>query len=49
MKRVNYYLPENQIKRLVELSKRTGLSMSELIRRALDEFFERRKTGKKNR
>lgn len=39
MKRVNHHLTEKQIKKLKELSKKTGLSASELIRRALDEYF----------
>lgn len=40
MKRVNYVLTEFQIKRLRELSEKTGLSMSEILRRAIDKYFE---------
>lgn len=41
MKRVNYYLSEVQLKRLESLSKKTGLSASEILRRAIDEYWER--------
>lgn len=41
MKRTNFYLSEIQIKKLEQLSKKTGLSMSELLRRAIDEYFEK--------
>ena len=43
MKRVNYHLTELQIKQLKKLSKQTGLSMAELIRRAIDEYIKRNK------
>jgi predicted DNA-binding protein len=36
MKRVAMFLTENQIKRLKQLSKTTGLKVSELIRRFID-------------
>jgi len=36
MKRVNYHLTEQQIIWLQEQSKKTGLSIAELIRRAID-------------
>lgn len=48
LKRVNFYLSEIQIKRLIDLSKKTGLSMSEILRRAIDEYWERQK-GKRRR
>lgn len=34
----NYYLTEKQIKKLKEISDRTGLSLSEILRRAIDEY-----------
>ena len=43
MKRVNYHLTEMQIKQLKELSMRTGLTVAELIRRAIDEYVKRQK------
>lgn len=43
MKRVNYHLTEKQIERLEELSERTGLSVAELIRRAIDEYMKKQK------
>jgi len=39
MKRVDYHLTEIQIKKLKALSKKTGLSVAELIRRAVDKFL----------
>ena len=41
MKRVNYHLTELQIKLLKDLSKKTGLSFAELIRRAIDEYIKK--------
>ncbi len=41
MTRVNYNLTEQQIARLKEMAKETGLSVSELIRRAIDAFLTR--------
>jgi metal-responsive CopG/Arc/MetJ family transcriptional regulator len=43
MKRTNIYLSETQIKHLQELSQKAGLSISELIRRAIDRFIKREK------
>ena len=37
--RVNYHLTERQIIALKKLAKKTGLSVAELIRRAIDAFF----------
>jgi predicted DNA-binding protein len=46
-KRMNFYLAEIQIKRLKSISKKTGLSASEILRRAVDEYWERfEKKGK---
>ena len=42
MKRVNYHLPEPIIEKLKELSRETGLSVAELIRRALDDFLKKK-------
>ena len=41
MKRVNYHLTELQIEKLKKLSKQTGLSIAELIRRAIDEYIKK--------
>ena len=38
MIRVNYHLTDKQISKLRELSKDTGLSVAELIRRAVDKY-----------
>lgn len=37
MKKFNHYLAERQIQKLNALSRHTGLSVSELLRRAIDE------------
>ena len=39
MKRTQIYITENQHKQLKELSDKTGLSISEIIRRAIDRGF----------
>lgn len=41
MKKYNLYLSEQQINSLNLLSEEKGLSVSEIIRRALDEFIEK--------
>jgi predicted DNA-binding protein len=41
MKRTTLWLTEAQIERLVKLSKKTGLGISELIRRFIDEAIAR--------
>jgi predicted DNA-binding protein len=41
MKRVNFTISEVEMKRLKVLSKRTGLSASEILRRAIDEYWGR--------
>ena len=43
MKRVNYHLTEIQIKQLKELSLKTGLTVAEIIRRAIDEYRKKQK------
>lgn len=40
MKRINYYLPEKQIQKIKNYAKETGLSSAEIIRRAVDCYFE---------
>ena len=40
-KRVGFYLTDLQIRDLKKVSKRTGLTVSELIRRAVDEHLEK--------
>lgn len=42
MKKVNYHLTEIQIKGLRTLSDATGLSVAEIIRRAVDEYLSKR-------
>jgi len=44
--RVGFYLTDLQIKELKRVSKKTGLSVSELIRRAIDEHLEKYKEKK---
>jgi len=43
MKRTNIYLTEPSVAKLQELSKQTGLSVAELIRRAIDDFLNKKK------
>jgi len=40
-RRTNIYLPEEQIKRLKDISKKKDISVSEIIRRAIDEYLRR--------
>jgi predicted DNA-binding protein len=40
-KRRNFYLTDVEVKRLSEMSKKTGLTASEIVRRAIDEYWER--------
>jgi len=47
MKRVNYHLTEDEIDRLQSFSDKTGLSVAEVIRRAVDEYLDRRKVPSK--
>ena len=42
MKRVNYYISEKQLESLKKESKKTGVSVSELIRRAIDVFLKKK-------
>jgi predicted DNA-binding protein len=40
-KRMNFYLTDIEVKRLNEMAKKTGLTASEIIRRAIDEYWEK--------
>ena len=40
MRKYNLYLPERQILMLEKMSEKLGISVSEIIRRALDFFIE---------
>jgi len=41
MKRMNFYLADLQIRRLRAINKKTGLPLSDILRRAIDEYWER--------
>jgi predicted DNA-binding protein len=41
MKRCNFYLADIQTKRLKAIQKKTGLPLSDILRRAIDEYWER--------
>lgn len=43
MQRMDFYLTESQIIELKKLSEETGLSVSELIRRAVDRYLKDQK------
>ena len=40
MKRINTYLTEKEIKELGKLAKQMGLTVAELIRRAIDKYLQ---------
>ena len=46
---MGFYLSAIQIRDLKNLSKKTSISVSELIRRAVDEFLEKHKNKEKKR
>jgi hypothetical protein len=46
MKRISMFLSESQLKALRSLSKRTGLKVSELVRRFIDEGLKREEKQK---
>jgi predicted DNA-binding protein len=48
-KRQNFYLTDIQVKRLQMMSKKTGLTASEIVRRAVDEYWERFERKEKQR
>lgn len=39
MKRTNIYLTEKENKKLLALSKESGLSLAEIVRRAIDKYL----------
>jgi len=41
MKRINITISDVHIKRLRTMSKKTGIAVSELIRRAVDDYWEK--------
>lgn len=43
MKRRNMFLPDPQWNALLSLAKKTGLSVAELVRRAIDSYLKDRK------
>jgi metal-responsive CopG/Arc/MetJ family transcriptional regulator len=43
VRRTNIYLTENQAKQFKKLSKKKGITASELIRRALDQWLEKQR------
>jgi len=47
MKRIDITVSEVHIKKLKDLSKKGGMTISEIIRRAVDDYYE--KTKKKGR
>jgi len=47
MRRRMHHLTEKQIESLEKLSKETGLSVAELIRRAIDDYLRRERRGAK--
>jgi predicted DNA-binding protein len=49
MKRMNFYLADMQIRRLKALQKKTGLPLSDILRRAIDEYWERLEGKEKRR
>jgi len=47
--RRNFYLSEMQLKRLNSMSKKNRLSASEILRRAIDEYWERYEKKRKSK
>jgi predicted DNA-binding protein len=43
MKRTNIFLPEQQLAELRALANATGLSVAELVRRAIDQYLGKKK------
>ena len=44
MKRLNFFLSDKQIAALKSIAEQTGISLSEVIRRAIDQFIKTRDT-----
>ena len=49
MKRINITLSEVHLKRLKTMSKKTGITVSDLIRRSVDEYWEKFEKKEKRR
>ncbi|WP_363320184.1 ribbon-helix-helix protein, CopG family [Ferrovum sp.] len=49
MIRSNFFLSQVQVERLREMSQESGLSVSELVRRAIDEYLIRLERAKQAR
>ena len=47
--RTNFYLTTLQTERLKKLSAKTGLSVSEILRRAIDEYWEKESKKKEGK
>jgi predicted DNA-binding protein len=43
MKRTNFFIPLQQLTALKTLSTKVGVSVSELVRRAIEDFLENKK------
>ena len=44
MRRLNFFLSDKQIAALKSIAEQTGISLSEVIRRAIDQFIKTRDT-----
>jgi predicted transcriptional regulator len=43
MKRYNFWLhPDKQVAKLQKLADKTGISLSEIVRRAIDDFIQKK-------
>lgn len=49
MKRRTYFFPDAQLKKLEKLSRKTGLAVAELIRRAVDAYLSNIKRTRQKR
>ena len=49
MKRTNYYFPKQMLAKLKAASKKTGLPVSELIRRAVEDFLKQHEKEEKSK
>jgi predicted DNA-binding protein len=49
MKRCNFYLADIQIKKLKAIQERTGLPLSDILRRAIDAYWEKYEKKAKSR
>jgi metal-responsive CopG/Arc/MetJ family transcriptional regulator len=47
MKRIHHYMSEKQIAELEKISEERDLSISEIIRRAIDDYLEKQKKKEK--